>query len=127
MRSLRDTDRASSRGSLLLVVWLVEREVRPAVVVVVVVMTVVEEEESREDPPEERIGEIMVGDDKVGPKGLWIIFIFEVVVVPKVVVSDGNDRVIMVVVPVVTVESVVHTSGVNEGSTFDMVVDDMGE
>lgn len=49
MRSLRDADLASSRGSLLLVVWLVEREARPAGVLVVVVVTVWDEEEEEEE------------------------------------------------------------------------------
>lgn len=77
MRSLRDADRASSRGSLLLVVWLVEREARPAVVVVVVIVVTEVEEEGGTDggnsgckEPDERMGTGKTGVDKEGPRGL---------------------------------------------------------
>lgn len=134
MRSLRDTDRASSRGSLLLVGWLVEREVRPAVVVVVVVvvMTVVVEEEEekergREDLPEGTTGKGLFAegtDEGTGELNvLWSIFMSETVVV----VSDVDDCVATVVVAVVTVEITMLTSDVNEGLTVDMVVDETDE
>ena len=74
MRSLRDADLASSRGSLLLVVWLVEREARPAGVLVVVIEvmgTVWEEEEEEVDwnNEEERVLE-ETGFESEGPSGL---------------------------------------------------------
>lgn len=70
MRSLRDADLASSRGSLLLVVWLVEREARPAEVVVVMVVTV--EEEGMDGSNEEggMLGTELMGLEREGPKGL---------------------------------------------------------
>lgn len=70
MRSLRDADLASSRGSLLLVVWLVEREARPAQVVVVMVVTV--EEEGMDGNNEEggKLGTELMGFEREGPKGL---------------------------------------------------------
>ena len=73
MRSLRDADLASSRGSLLLVVWLVEREARPAGVLVVVVVTVWEEEEEEEEMGGNNEGGMVVeetGFESEGPSGL---------------------------------------------------------
>lgn len=71
MRSLRDADLASSRGSLLLVVRLVEREARPAGVLVVVVVTVWGEEEEEMGESNEEGRELEdTGLESEGPSGL---------------------------------------------------------
>lgn len=55
---------------MLLVVWLVEREARPAGVVVVMVVTV--EEEGMDGSNEEggKLGTELMGLEREGPKGL---------------------------------------------------------
>lgn len=70
MRSLRDADLASSRGSLLLVVWLVEREARPAGVVVVMVVTVEEEGMDGSNEEGRKLETELMGLEREGPKGL---------------------------------------------------------
>lgn len=71
IRSLREADLASSRGSLLLVDWLVERDARP-VVVVEVVMIVVEEGDTEVGVEDETgVFELeSIGVDMEDPKGL---------------------------------------------------------
>lgn len=72
MRSLRDADLASSRGSLLLVVWLVEREARPAGVLVVVIEVTVWEEEEEEVGWSNEEGRVLeeTGLESESPSGL---------------------------------------------------------